>query len=863
MPRSFSPQLRAIASLGILLVAVIVSAFGPSPQPTSQRLLALPTPAEGIAQAWLDHHFQASSSTTLADAQLPGGSLRSDVHGAFSATGYSLTTAPDGSPGFVPQSETSDLTFHTYSIGLSGGSNTRGLARAVLVEAQGFIVAGRFEKAGNVASNNIVRWDGIQWQQMGAGVNGTVFALARVGTDLYAGGDFPGGLARWDGTQWQQVGTLSGPVYALTAWNGMLVAGGDFATSSGGTKVFLARWDGAQWQKFGNGLSGPVHALTSTNTDLYAGGNFSRSGATTVNGIGRWDGAQWNALGSGTNGIVHAIAVQNGVVYAGGTFTIAGGRSIALIAQWNGTAWSTLGTGLSATPATGRIPAVLTLAADGNTLYVGGDFDQAGGQNANNIARWNGTWSVLGSGTAPVFAVAPHTNGVYATTSSANELSVHGIASWNGSQWLPIEEGPCANILALATIGQDVYAGGSWFYTAEGLTRGIARWDGTRWHALEQGLNGTVNALAVLDGMVYAGGVFTLGNGSPGYGIARWNGTRWDGLGTGVAGITNVGSRTTDVRVLAVYLNTLVIGGNFTSVSSVTAESVAQWDGTQWHALRTVNPYFRGAAIALAASGDSLYASFYGQDANGYYTSRFQYLTQNRWDQVPGNFRDGPSYISYHQSNLYAVAAEGSTGYKKVLLRRNGATWEPIDLNLTPDCLLSTETDLFLGGSLYGPVNSFYTSYNLARWNGTRLEPETGLQGGPVIAMALGQVALHPGSSPVPALFIAMKGFGGSRFAYATGPSIVNVSREDAPSLPDASLRLDVLGHGTDRPQVRLVGLLPGETARVLVYDVHGRAVHHFNGTGARAEMPRLAPGVYLLRATVGSRTAKARLTVR
>jgi hypothetical protein len=34
-----------------------------------------------------------------------------------------------------------------------------------------------------------------------------------------------------------------------------------------------------------------------------------------------------------------------------------------------------------------------------NNLYIGGDFDTAGGINANNVAKWNGSmWSNLGEG---------------------------------------------------------------------------------------------------------------------------------------------------------------------------------------------------------------------------------------------------------------------------------------------------------------------------------------------------------------------------------------------------------------------------------------------------------------------------------
>ena len=38
--------------------------------------------------------------------------------------------------------------------------------------------------------NRVARWDGTGWQQLGSGLDGTVRAIAVVGTDVYAGGDF-------------------------------------------------------------------------------------------------------------------------------------------------------------------------------------------------------------------------------------------------------------------------------------------------------------------------------------------------------------------------------------------------------------------------------------------------------------------------------------------------------------------------------------------------------------------------------------------------------------------------------------------------------------------------------------------------
>jgi hypothetical protein len=42
---------------------------------------------------------------------------------------------------------------------------------------------------------------------------------------------------------------------------------------------------------------------------------------------------------------------------------------------------------------------VFALAASGSDVYVGGEFSEAGGVDAENLAKWNGSaWSAFGSG---------------------------------------------------------------------------------------------------------------------------------------------------------------------------------------------------------------------------------------------------------------------------------------------------------------------------------------------------------------------------------------------------------------------------------------------------------------------------------
>jgi len=54
--------------------------------------------------------------------------------------------------------------------------------------------------------------------------------------------------------------------------------------------------------------------------------------------------------GSEMNGGVYALAISGNTLYAGGAFTTAGGNPANNIAKWNGSSWSPLGDGISGQP---------------------------------------------------------------------------------------------------------------------------------------------------------------------------------------------------------------------------------------------------------------------------------------------------------------------------------------------------------------------------------------------------------------------------------------------------------------------------------------------------------------------------------
>lgn len=270
-----------------------------------------------------------------------------------------------------------------------------------------------------------------------SGIDGSVYVLTSLdlgdGPALYAGGylfdsvtDEPTvGVTRLDGSGWSPVGDFDSfdlvEVYALAVFDDgtgpTLYAGGIFATAAPGAGT-VARLNGDEWeiisgQPFGTAY---VKALAvyddGSGPALYAGGDFNTIGGQPARSIARWDGAAWstvdNAPDEGRNiRIVNALAVHDdgtgAALYAGGNFASLGGQDALNIARWDGGVWSPL-------PGSEDFvgEAVTSLASDDDysvkSLYVGGQGDWSVDPTNRAIVRWRATgWSQL----TPLSAGAP------------------------------------------------------------------------------------------------------------------------------------------------------------------------------------------------------------------------------------------------------------------------------------------------------------------------------------------------------------------------------------------------------------------------------------------------------------------------
>lgn len=482
------------------------------------------------------------------------------------------------------------------------------------------VVGGSFDTAGIYIVSNIAGWDGTDWVPYNPGLGGEVYALERWNGQLFAGGAFLDDtsgiplyhLARWTGSAWNKVGPgtgggLDNDVLALASRpDGLYVAGSFLHSSTGFPLSFVARWFNGSWWSLPTGTSDEgagdvVRALAHLAGPIYMGGDF----VTVADNLGAshvaiWYASNWAALdGDGMTDVVRALTVYNLRLIAGGDFLSAGGVAANCIASWDGEEWSTLGSGLemSAGQDTARVYALTVFQGD---LIAGGDFDQAGGNPALNIARWDGSleeWFPLGNGldgSGGVYALAADESllvagGAFTFEPGSPATALYRIAAWDGSAWSTLgaaDVGFDNPVWALDILDSHFVAAGDFIETQDGAItlNHIARWEGNWLPMSGTGIafDGSIRALVVhddpVDGLsLYAGGFFQ----EPYDHIARWDVEYSDWFPLSGGGQDGVDG---PVYALGVYNDSLIVGGSFNLAGGDSASHVVRWNsgGQTW-----------------------------------------------------------------------------------------------------------------------------------------------------------------------------------------------------------------------------------------------------------------------------------------
>ena len=343
---------------------------------------------------------------------------------------------------------------------------------AIAVDGDDVYVGGTFATVRGKAMNNIARWNRASntWTPLGPdtanGVRGDVYAIRIIGGNVYAAGFFGvAGDVRADNiarfitseNRWEPLRVPSSPnrqgtdgaVYSL-AWDAAtpkhLHIGGAFTIAGGDTVMGMTRWDDAAqtWAPMAGGLENlyasiTVDAMDFDGSTLYVGGAFEPLHGSMKTVFARYAANAWYLVADNIDGSIRAIThVSPTSVVIGGEFAVFGSaQNLSNLVSWNPVLgnfdWLDGGTD-------GPVRAV---AAEGSSIFIGGDFTSVGGRPATSLARrTSGIWRSFGSGAdGPVNALAAAGGDVCA---GGRFLQAGGKSAFHFSRWdnrvLPVEE---------------------------------------------------------------------------------------------------------------------------------------------------------------------------------------------------------------------------------------------------------------------------------------------------------------------------------------------------------------------------------------------------------------------------------------
>jgi trimeric autotransporter adhesin len=519
---------------------------------------------------------------------------------------------------------------------------------------------------------------------------------------------------------------IAGRVFTLGTWRNELIAGTyNMPWRDGNRLQHVGRFDGVRWHALGTGVNDHVRAICEFQGDLYIGGNFTGAGSTPTAHIAKWNGTQWSAVGAGFDDEVWSLCVHQGELYAGGLFTHSGGTVVNGIARWNGTSWQPLGTGLQWL--LGQYACGRTLLSDGADLYVGGDFDRAGGVPCSYVARWNGTtWSPLGGGInnfgwAMVWQLCKHQGRIYCAGAfgQAGSALSDNLAAWDGSQWHAVGAGlqnstygVAAN--SLCEWNGELYVGGGFNRTGNTPLHRIAKLVGQQLQPVggvdrAEANPPTIFAMTTWNGRLWCGGEFQVA-GNPDvltetigvYHVTSYDGADWHAAGGGL-GLDN------EVHVLGHFQGQAIAGGRFGIAGGRRAPGLARFDGDDWQPFGV----FDGLVTDMCEHNGELWVAGEFYSVNGIGADGVARFDGTAWHAVGGG--PGP-HRAYCIASYQGMIHIGSIGTPK---RWTGSVWQ----TFTPAIFGALTTMHVHNGVLYiGGSTPFHAgSPNLFAWDGTTL----------------------------------------------------------------------------------------------------------------------------------------------
>ncbi|NUN69914.1 MAG: CHRD domain-containing protein [Bacteroidetes bacterium] len=446
---------------------------------------------------------------------------------------------------------------------------------------------------------------------------------------------------------------------------------------------------------------------------------------------------------------VHVTVENDAYLFIGGRFGQAGGVPSSCVAGYDKVKkeWFSLAGGV--TVGFSNFLTVNALLIHGDTLYVGGQFTQAGGVQVGNIVRWiipERRWDYPKELTFPinsssyVHAMLRRGDSIFIAGANTGGISVWNIAEQK-KYTLSTGGSISGTVYALTMDEKNLYAGGDFNQVSGTTSPRAVRFSFTerKWFSMGSGLNSRVHAIVKLDTMIYAGGQFTSSGVTALKYVARFD--------TATNSWTPLGGVNTDgfVYAMTVHKNSLVMAGAFTKADTAKAAvKVARWDAMNnvWRGIFDSSNVLNapdGTVMSLHAYGDLLTAGgnfMNGRGVNA--SSAYRALVYNgiaRWNGSTWNpVGNGAGYdvkvLTVAGDYLYAggvftnIGGVNATNVARMHLPSR--TWEPLNIRLEASwnqssfnnevrAITVNGDDVYIGGN-FTKVNGLNAS-GIIKWN--------------------------------------------------------------------------------------------------------------------------------------------------
>lgn len=341
-----------------------------------------------------------------------------------------------------------------------------------------------------------------------------------------------------------------------------------------------------------------------------------------------------------------------------------------------------------------------------------------------HYASFAQTWSAVGDGIGDApndranalveYKDNMYAGGMFTLIQGTVSLNVY-LSKWDGSTWSSAGLMMNDRVNSMAVYKDTLYIAGDFTQLGLGITvpaNHIAKWDGSTLTPVPSNtaMTGPVHALCVYNNELYAAGSESGGNASI---LCKWNGSVW-------ATVITLDNR---VQTMLVYNNALYVGGQFTTVGSLSASKIAKYDGTNWGALGSG---MNNNVYALAEYKGNLYVGGSFSSANGNNISRWD---GNTWSAVGSGLGDWCLSLASYHGRLYAggtFITSGTTACNYIA-SWDGTSWKGLGLGLGNNCFalgVYNDSLLYASGTFSMAAGAIETKH-IARWHEPALVTST------------------------------------------------------------------------------------------------------------------------------------------